>query len=91
MSLMDLLTSSDFKKNQIPVINQIISSKNPEDGEIYRTYFMDDQIFCNNADGKKHGEYIFYFPKNYPVMSKPYMQKRINWKILLIWDLQIPN
>lgn len=53
MSLMDLLTSSDLKKNQIPVINQIISSKNPEDGEIYRTYFMDDQIFCNNADGKK--------------------------------------
>lgn len=56
MSLMDLLTSNDFKKNQIPVVNQIMSSQNPEDGEIYRTCFMDEKIFCNNADGKKCGK-----------------------------------
>lgn len=55
-SPMDLLASDKFKKNQIPVVNQIVTSRNPEDGEIYRTFFMDDKIYCNNAEGKKAWE-----------------------------------
>ena len=56
MSLLDLLNSSEGKKNQIPVVNQIVSSKNPEDGEIYLTFFTDDKITCNHADGRKAWE-----------------------------------
>lgn len=55
-SPMDLLASDKFKKNQIPVVNQIVTSRNPEDGEIYRTFFMEDKIYCNNAEGKKAWE-----------------------------------
>lgn len=58
-SFMDLLAGSGLegmKANQIPVINQIVSSKNPEDGKIYRAYFMDDKIFCDDAEGKRTWE-----------------------------------
>lgn len=56
MSFMDLMGNSEIKKNQIPVVNQIVSSKNPEDGEIYLTYFTDEKILCNHADGRKAWE-----------------------------------
>lgn len=56
MSLKDILESGEFKKNQIPVVNQIVSSKNPEDGEIYLTFFTDEKITCNHADGRKAWE-----------------------------------
>lgn len=52
MSLADLLCNSEAKRNQIPVINQIVSSKNPEDGEIYLTYFADNKITCCRAGGE---------------------------------------
>ncbi len=58
-SFMDLLAGSvleGMKANQIPVINQIVSSKNPEDGKIYRAYFMDAKIFCDDAEGKRTWE-----------------------------------
>lgn len=56
MSFKDLMENSEIKKNQIPVVNQIVSSKNPEDGKIYLTYFTDDKITCNHADGRKAWE-----------------------------------
>lgn len=52
LSFADIFYSGRFKLNQIPVVNQIVSSKNPEDGKIYRAYFMDDEIICHDADGK---------------------------------------
>ena len=41
------------KANKIPVVNQIVTAKNPEDGNYYRTYFADDKISCEDALGKK--------------------------------------
>lgn len=35
MSFADLFANPSLKANQIPVVNQIVSSKNPNDGEIY--------------------------------------------------------
>ena len=46
LSFADIFYSGRFKLNQIPVVNQIVSSKNPEDGKIYLTYFTDDKITC---------------------------------------------
>lgn len=58
LSFTDIFYSGKFKLNQIPVVNQIVSAKNPEDGEIYLTYFTDNKITCLHAgtDGKKAWE-----------------------------------
>ena len=58
LSFTDIFYSGKFKLNQIPVVNQIVSAKNPEDGEIYLTYFKDNKITCLHAgtDGKKAWE-----------------------------------
>ena len=42
-SFEDIFYSGKFKANPIPVVNQIVSAKNPEDGEIYLTCFTDNQ------------------------------------------------
>lgn len=55
-SFMDLFQSGRFSGNTIPVVNQIVSSRNPEDGEIYLTYFTDDSITCHRADGREAWE-----------------------------------
>lgn len=54
LSFEDIFYSGKFKVNPIPVVNQIVSAKNPEDGKIYRTFFTDDKITCYHAgtDGK---------------------------------------
>lgn len=52
MSFADLFCSSEIKRNQIPVVNQIVSSRNPEDGEIYLTCFTDNKITCCHTGGK---------------------------------------
>lgn len=52
-SFIDLMGSDAWKKNSIPTVNQIVSAKNPEDGEIYLTYFTDEKISCHDATGKK--------------------------------------
>ncbi len=58
LSFKDIFYSGKFKLNQIPVVNQIVSAKNPEDGKIYLTYFTDNKITCFHAgtDGKKAWE-----------------------------------
>ena len=56
MSFADIFYNSEIKRNQIPVVNQIVSSKNPETGEIYRTYFTDNKILCYDAGGKTEWE-----------------------------------
>ena len=48
-SFEDIFYSGKFKANPIPVVNQIISAKNPEDGEIYLTCFTDNKITCYHA------------------------------------------
>lgn len=50
-SFTDIMHSS-HKRNQIPLVNQIISYKDTEDGEIYRTYFTDDRVTTHNAVGQ---------------------------------------
>ena len=52
LSFKDIFYSGRFKLNPIPVVNQIVSARNPEDGKIYRTYFTDNDIVCHDADGK---------------------------------------
>ena len=52
----DLINSGKGRKNQIPVVNQIVSSRNPEDGEIYRAFFTDKSIICNYGDGRRAWE-----------------------------------
>lgn len=52
MSFEDLFCNSELKRNQIPVVNQIVSSKNPEDGKIYLTCFTDNKITCCHVGGK---------------------------------------
>jgi len=49
LSFADIFYSGKFKLNQIPVVNQIVSSKNTEDGKIYLTYFTDNKITCLHA------------------------------------------
>lgn len=56
MSFNDLFSTQGIKGNQIPVVNQVVSSKNPNDGEIYLTYFTDKKITCCHADGVKAWE-----------------------------------
>lgn len=48
--VMNLIKSG--KGRQIPVVNQIVSSKSEEDGEIYRNFFTDNRITCQSAVGK---------------------------------------
>lgn len=55
ISFSDLM-NSQYARNKIPTINQIISSKSPVDGELYRVYFTNDRISCNHADGKRAWE-----------------------------------
>lgn len=52
-SFADLINSSQFAKNQIPVVNKIVSSRSADDGEIYVSFFTDEKITCNDASGKK--------------------------------------
>lgn len=52
ISFADLMCNSEIKRNQIPVVNQIVSSRNPKTGEIYVTCFTDNKITCCQADGK---------------------------------------
>lgn len=59
MSFADLFANPSLKANQIPVVNQIVSSKNPNDGEIYLTYFTDRKITCCHADGTKEWDLNF--------------------------------
>lgn len=49
LSFKDIFYSGKFKLNPIPVVNQIVSAKNPEDGKIYLTYFTDNKITCCHA------------------------------------------
>lgn len=55
-SFWDLMNSSDIIKKQIPKVNQIVSAKNVEDGEVYLTFFSDEKITCTDAIGKKTWE-----------------------------------
>lgn len=59
MSFADLFANPSLKANQIPVVNQIVSSKNPNDGEIYLTYFTDRKITCCHVDGTKEWDLNF--------------------------------
>ena len=54
-SFVDIMNSS-HKRNQIPLVNQIVSYKDTEDGEIYRAYFTDDKVTSHNAVGQKAWE-----------------------------------
>lgn len=54
-SFVDIMNSS-HKRNQIPLVNQIVSYKDTEDGEIYRAYFTDDKVTSLNAVGQKAWE-----------------------------------
>ena len=54
-SFADIMNSS-HKRNQIPLVNQIVSYKDIEDGEIYRAYFTDDRVTTHNAVGQKAWE-----------------------------------
>ena len=54
-SFVDIMNSS-HKRNQIPLVNQIVSYKDTENGEIYRAYFTDDKVTSHNAVGQKAWE-----------------------------------
>ena len=49
--LFEALSSGKVKANSIPVVNQMVSAKNPEDGKIYLTCFTDQKITCIVPDG----------------------------------------
>lgn len=49
--LFEALSNGKVKANSIPVVNQIVSAKNPEDGKIYLTCFTDQKITCIAPDG----------------------------------------
>lgn len=55
MSFWELI-SSEGAKNRIPVVNTVVTAKNPEDEKIYVTFFTDRKIVCQNADGSKAWE-----------------------------------
>lgn len=55
----DIMNSS-HKRNQIPLVNQIVSYKDTEDGEIYRAYFTDDKVTSQNAVGQPAWETAIY-------------------------------
>jgi len=50
------IMNSYHKRNQIQLVNQIVSYKDTEDGEIYRAYFTDDKVTSHNAVGQKAWE-----------------------------------
>lgn len=51
MSFKELVNSGRGRK--IPVVNQIVTSRNPEDGELYRAFFTDQSIECHYGDGRR--------------------------------------
>lgn len=53
MSANDIFALMGEKGNQISTVNQMVTANNPEDGKIYRTYFLDDKITCTDAEGTK--------------------------------------
>ena len=53
MSANDIFALMGEKGNSISTVNQMVTSKSPEDGKIYRTYFSDDKITCTDAEGTK--------------------------------------
>ena len=53
MSANDIFALMGEKGNQISTVNQMVTANNPEDGMIYRTYFLDDKITCTDAEGTK--------------------------------------
>lgn len=46
------IVNSRHKRNQIPLVNQIVSYKDMEAGEIYRAYFTDNKVTSHNAVGQ---------------------------------------
>ena len=54
MSFEELLNSGRCRK--IPVVNQIVTSRNPEDGQLYRAFFTDKSIECHYGDGRRAWE-----------------------------------
>lgn len=54
-SFADIMNSS-HKRNNIPLVNQIVSYKDTEDGEIYRAYFTDDKVTSHNVVRQKAWE-----------------------------------
>lgn len=57
MSFDDVMSMADSGAGRkIPVVNQIVSARNPEDGEIYRAFFTDQKIICNRGDGRRAWE-----------------------------------
>ena len=54
-SFTDIMNSS-HKRNQIPLVNQIVSYKDTKDSEIYRAYFTNDKVTSHNAVGQKAWE-----------------------------------
>lgn len=50
-SFTDIMNSS-HKRNNIPLVNQIVSYKDTESNEIYRAYFTDDKVTSHNAVGQ---------------------------------------
>ena len=55
MSLEDWLQNmiQSGKVSKIPVVNQIITAKNPEDGNYYEVLFTDDKVWCETVLGKR--------------------------------------
>lgn len=53
MSAYDILAMSGEYGNPIPTVNQIVTAKNPEDGQIYLSYFTDSKITCEDGNGRK--------------------------------------
>lgn len=53
MSANDIFALMGEKGNSISTVNQMVTSKSPEDGKIYRTYFSDDKVTCTDAEGTK--------------------------------------
>lgn len=53
MSAYDIHAMRNEYGNPIPTVNQIVTAKNPKDGQIYLTYFTDGKITCEDGNGKK--------------------------------------
>lgn len=53
MSAYEILAMKGEYGNPIPTVNQVVTAKNPEDGQIYLTYFTDGKITCEDGNGKK--------------------------------------
>lgn len=66
MSANDIFALMGEKGNSISTVNQMVTSKSPEDGKIYRTYFSDDKITCTDAEGTKIWDLEITSPLWYP-------------------------